>query len=226
MTNSSATPSSAFVSRLGLINVLKESVADKASKNDDRILFFVMHSTVAYDELIREEAKSLWKFTSSIETVLSRSLTPLVYLTLWVIAVPFIHEISGEYSWFTLPLFLLASIFLLWSFYLKRQSDRVLSDKLDEVASTIIGVGDRGLYYTVATNDGRVNVKLLQHEDVGIIDSASFYMKNYNTGKKKHRNEIVILDKFDNICVRFTDFIADKDVSVVAELEKLRDQNR
>lgn len=226
----------------------KSAIRKKAFDSGDSIDFFIDHSDLEYRQIIKNHVMTAFGFLTK-HTKATYGLNwvgVLLLIGLYIFMFAVLAFIANEIAfnlkstWGAVVLLIVIgviSIFFsivavaslidlgggnLLSFLLKGHS-RNYAKELTFAANTIIGVGANGLYHHGGVDQ---KVRKINYDAIGEIEGVAYSVNKMSGEGREIHNEISIQDRFGRDGLNMRNFKTDKDVDILGELKRRRDENQ
>lgn len=230
----------------------KSAIRKKAFDSGDSIDFFIDHSDLEYRQIAKEHVMTAFNFLTKatkssygfnwVGTMLMIGLYLFVFTIMASVARDLVFHgksIVGNY-WGPVGLLMIIGGFAFFlsisvvmsfiefgganlvSFYSKGHS-RNYAKELTFAANTIIGVGANGLYHHGGDDQ---KVRKINYDAIGEIEGVAYSVPKTSGEGREIQNEISIQDSFGRDGLNMRNFKTDKDVDVLGELKRRRDENQ
>lgn len=230
----------------------KSAIRKKAFDSGDSIDFFIDHSDLEYRQIINNHVMTALNFLTKhtkasygfnwIGVLLLIGMHFFVFAVLAYVA----NEIAFSWkhhvgnAWGAVVLLIGIGVFLiifsivvvasllelggenLLSFLFKGHS-RNYAKELTFAANTVIGIGKNGLYHH---GGGDQKVRKINYDAIGEIDAVAYSVNKMSGEGREINNEISIQDRFGRDGLNMRNFKADKDVNILVELKRRRDESQ
>ena len=233
----------------------KSAIRKKAFDSGDSIEFFIEHNDLEYRQIAKEHVMTalgfLAKATKSsygfnwIGVLMMLAVASMCYGSLGFVfkdtfSIVFLGKTVIGGHLMPAILLLVSGIFMVtftivavvafielgggnfWSFYRKGYS-RNYAEKLNFAANAIIGVGANGLYHHGGDDQ---TVRKINYDAIGEIEGVAYSISKTSGEGREIQNEIAIQDRFGRDGLNMSNFKADKDVDVLGELKRRRDESQ
>lgn len=227
----------------------KVAIRKKAFDSGDNIDFFIFHSDVEFNNIVKAHVMSAW------EAILRRTketcgliwIPTLIALLMMAVSIAMIVHFSvvlfaEDYQngvFYALleffPIIVSTIVFSVsaWGFY-EAGGGNLISywrrgyslDYVSELvftANTVIGVGRNSLYYAENSRVGGQNIRKIEYDAIGDIESVDYTVKQLGHSFGDIENEVAVLDRFGRVGLRIRNYVADENVDIISELKRRRD---
>jgi len=229
---------------------MKAEIRKKAFDCGDSIDFFITHSEVEFNQIVKNNVMSAWKYFRHGKDFYLSFLLGSLFLMLAVPSV-FIKTLNDGYQDTVNQVGVLTTVLLLLFGFLigaivtlffgyfawdvggkhliscwRKGHARYFFNEVEWKANNVIGVGRDRLYGHVnnSGHDYETDIRKIEYDAIGDIDAVAYAVQKRGREGQEIENEITILDRFGRVGLNMTNFTADKDVDVIGELKRRRDE--